>query len=79
MGSVLEMKRCRLNSLSNDDRWTIGHNELRALRKQFEEKKIDEKTLEKRKKTIVDFISGSSNRMNSDGVIVEFYVAQSDG
>ena len=79
MGQVAEMKRCRLNSLDKDDRWMIGHNELRALRKKFENREITLQTLEARRKTIVDFISGNSNRVNSDGVIVEFYVGPSDG
>lgn len=68
------MKRCEVKSLSSEERWKIGTNELSNLRRKLETKKVAQNTFEKRRSTIVDFISGNSNRIDSDGVIVEFFV-----
>jgi hypothetical protein len=68
------MQRCQVHSLSNEARWQIGNNELKNLKNKQNSKEIDQGTYEKRRTTIVDFISGNSNRIDSDGVVVEFFV-----
>ena len=68
------MHRCQVESLSNEARWKIGNNELKNLRNMQSSKQIDQGTYEKRRTTIVDFISGISDRIDSDGVLVEFFV-----
>lgn len=68
------MVRSAVNSLSSSERWRIGNNELTALKRQFKSKEVSQETMEERRRTIVDFISGTSNRVNSNGVVVEFFV-----
>lgn len=73
----MEIRRCGLRSLSMDDRMKIGNHELKALKKQTASGEILPDVSDRRKKTIVDFISGISNRIDSDGVTVEFFVERS--
>ena len=65
-----KVKRCKLNSLTKADRSLLGNHELRMLNRS----NVSSSTYYRRRKTIVDFINGKSNRVNSNGVVVEFYV-----
>ena len=70
----MKTERCAVSSLSTDERWRIGNNEISFLKVQLEKGEITQEVYRKSLKSLADFISGISDRIVSDGVSVEFFV-----
>lgn len=74
-----EAKRCRLNNLTISDREQIAWNELSNLRTKFFTNQINIDVYMSRRWTMIQFAVGETNTIDSDGVIVEFFVGPEDG
>ncbi len=74
-----DVKRCRLNSLSMKSRKEIGLHEHDVLRCLYNVGTINASTYVARRDLIDLFIRNLTNTINSDGVLVEFFVGSEDG
>lgn len=73
-GNHQDIRRCRLNTLDRDERMRIFWNEIEHLRRQFIRGEISLDLFFSRRLSALEFVSGRSNVIDSNGVLVEFFV-----